>query len=87
MFCAPCFLFSRSCNSEFVGTPFCNWKDATGATRGSLNRHSSSHTHQQCVEQAASFRGVIEKKADSIKSQLSVAYDKQVQINTTLQHF
>lgn len=82
VFCAPCSLFSRARNSEFVATPFCNWKNATGATHGSSNRHSSSHTHQQCVEQAASFRGVVEQKADSIKSQLSVAYDKQVQINT-----
>jgi hypothetical protein len=82
VFCAPCFLFSKARNSEFVSTPFCNWKNATGASRGALNRHSSSHTHQQCVELAAGFRGVVEKRADSIKSQLSEAYDKQVQANT-----
>ena len=83
-FCAPCFLFSKArINSEFVSTPFCNWKNATGASRGALNRHSAHHTHQQCVEQAASFKVVMEKKADSIKSQLSEAYDKQVQANTT----
>ena len=55
---------------------------ATGASRGALNRHSASHTHQQCVELAAGFRGVVEKRADAIKSQLSEAYDKQVQANT-----
>ena len=81
VFCAPCFLFSKSRNSEFVSTPFCNWKNATGASRGALNRHSASHTHQQCVELAAGFRGVVEKRADAIKS-LSEAYDKQVQANT-----
>ena len=83
-FCAPCFLFSKArINSEFVPTPFRNWKNATGASRGALNRHSASHTHQQCVEQAASFKAVMEKKADSIKFQLSEAYDKQVQDTTT----
>lgn len=82
VFCAPCFLFSKSHNNEFVSTPFCSWKNARGASRGALNRHSVSLMHQQCVEQAAGFRGVEEKRADSIKSQLSEAYDKQVQTNT-----
>ena len=82
-FCAPCFLFSKArLNSEFVSTPFHNWKNATGASRGALNRHSASQTHQQCVELAASFKGVVEKKGCSIKSQLSKTYDKQVQDNT-----
>ena len=83
MFCAPCFLFSKArLNSEFVSTPFHNWKNATGACRGALNRHSTSQTQQQCVELAASFKGVVEKRVDSIKSQLSETYDKQVQANT-----
>ena len=73
---------SKSRNNEFVSTPFCSWKNARGASRGALNRHSVSLMHQQCVEQAAGFRGVEEKRADSIKSQLSEAYDKQVQTNT-----
>ena len=78
------FLFSKArINSEFVSTPFRDWKNATGASRGALNRHSASHTHQQCVKQAASFKAVMEKKADSIKSQLSEAYDKQVHANMT----
>ena len=82
MFCAPCFLFSKArLNSEFVSTPFRNWKNATGASRGALNRHSTATTHQQCVEQAAGFKGVVEKRAHSIKSQLSEAYDQQVQAN------
>ena len=33
--------------------------------------------------QAAGFKAVTEKKADSIKSQLSEAYDKQAKANTT----
>ena len=83
-FCAPCFLFSKArINSEFVSTPFCNWKNATGASHGALNRHSAHHTHQQCVEQVASFKAVMEKKTDSIKPQLSEAYDKQMHANTT----
>lgn len=65
-----------------MSTPFCNWKNATGACRGALNRHSTSKSHQQCVELAASFKGAMEKRAGSIKSQLSGAYDKQVQANT-----
>ena len=70
-FCTPCFLFSKArINSEFVSTPFHNWKNATGASHGALKRHSASHTHQHCVEQPASFKAVMEKKADSIKSQL-----------------
>ena len=82
VFCAPCFLFSKArLNSEFVSTPFRNWKNATGASRGALNRHSTATTHQQCVEQAAGFKGVVEKRAHSIKSQLSEAYDQQVQAN------
>ena len=82
MFCAPCFLFSKArLNSEFLSTPFHNWKNATGASRDALNRHSASQIHQQCVELAASFKGVVEKKGCSIKSQLS-AYDEQVQANT-----
>ena len=83
MFCTPCFLFSKSrLNSEFVSTPFHDWKNATGACRGALNRHSTSQTHQQCVELAASFKGVVEKTVGSIKSQLSESYDKQVQAST-----
>ena len=77
MLCAPCFLFSKTrLNSEFVSTPFHNWKNATGASRGALNCHSASHTHQQCVKLAAGFRGVVEKREGSIKSQLSEAYEK-----------
>lgn len=83
VFCAPCFLFGRAhFNSEFVSSPFRNWKNATGTSRGALNRHSLSQTHQECVEQAASFIAVMEKNQQSIKSQLSAAYDNQVQLNT-----
>ena len=84
VFCAPCYLFTKTpLNNEFVSIPFRNWKNATGASRGALNRHSASHSHQQCTEQAASFITIMEKKASSIKSQLSEVYDKQVQENTT----
>ena len=82
VFCAPSFLFSKACNSEFVTIPFSNWKNATGTSCGALNHHSASHAHQECVEQAASFRSVVEKKAHSIKGQLSDAYNKQVEANT-----
>ena len=37
----------------------------------------------QCVEQAASFIAIMEKNQQSIKSQLSEAYDNQVQLNTS----
>ncbi len=83
VFCGPCFLFSLvRFNSEFVSSPFRNWKKAVGTTHGKLNRHSESQTHKQCVEQAVSFIAVMEKNRQSIKSQLSEAYDKQVQLNT-----
>ena len=65
-----------------MSTPFQNWKNATGVSRGALNHHSASQIHQQCVELAASFRCVMEKKVGSIKSQLSEAYNKQVETNT-----
>ena len=82
VFCAPCFLFSKARSGEFISIPFRDWKNATGVSRGALNRHSASHTHQYCVEQAAGFMGVVEKSAISIKSHLSEAYGKQVQANT-----
>ena len=47
-----------------------------------LNRHSTSHGHQQCVELAAGFKSVVTKRADFIESQLSEGYDKQVQAIT-----
>ena len=83
MFCAPCFLFSKThFNSEFITSPFCDWKNVTGASRGALNRHSLSQGHLQCVEQAVTFIAVMERKKPSIKSRLSDSYDKQVQQNT-----
>ena len=83
VFCGPCFLFSRvRFNSEFVTSHFHNWKNAVGTCNGKLNRHSESQTHKQCMEQAVTFIAVMEKNQQSIKSQLSEAYDKQVQLNT-----
>lgn len=83
VFCGPCFLFSQvRFNSKFVSTPFRNWKNAVGTFCGLLNRHSQSQAHKQCVELLVSFITVMEKNKQSIKSQLSEAYDKQVQLNT-----
>ena len=83
VYCGPCFLFSQvRFNSEFVSSPFRNWKNAVGTSCGILNRHSQSETHKQCMERAVSFIAVMEKNKQSIKSQLSEAYDKQVQVNT-----
>ena len=80
VFCALCVLFSRArFNNEFVSSPFHNWKNATGTSRGGLNRNSLSQTHQQWVEQAASFLAIMEKNQKSIKFQLSKAYDNQAQ--------
>ena len=85
VFCAPCFLFSKTrLNSEFVSTHFRNWKNATGASRGALNRHSASHTHQQCVELAAGFRGVVEK--EQIPSSLSLVKLMKSRCKLTQQH-
>ena len=69
-------------NSEFFFSPLHNWKNAVGTSHGILNRHSLSQTHRQCMKQAVSFIAVMEKNKLSIKSQLSEAYDKQVQLNT-----
>ena len=67
VYCAPCFIFSKShLNSEFVTSPFCDWKNAYGSSRGALNRHSLSQTHQHCLEQAVNFIAVVEKKKQSI---------------------
>lgn len=83
IFCAPCFLFCKSrLNKEFISKPFRNWKNATGTSRGSLNRHSASRSHKQCLEQAASFLAIMNKTQNSVRSQLSQAYDNQVQLNT-----
>ena len=63
VFCAPCLLFSSArFNSEFITTPFCDWKNAVGTSRGTLNRHSSSRSHLQCLEQAVTFIAVMDKK-------------------------
>lgn len=83
IFCGPCFLFSHiRFNSEFVSSPFRNWKNAVGTSHGILNRHSLSKTHKQCVEQSFAFTSVMKRNKQSIKSQLSQTYDKQVQSNT-----
>ena len=82
MYCASCFIFSKShLNSEFVTSPFRDWKNVTGSTRGALNRHSLSQTHQHCLEQAVNFIAVVEKKKQSIKSRLSEEYDKKIESN------
>ena len=41
-----------------------------------------SQTHQHCVEQAVSFIAVVEKNSQSIRSQISEAYDEQELLNT-----
>ena len=83
VFVGPCFPFSQvRFNSEFVSSPFRNWKYAVSTSHGILNHHPQSQTHKQCMEQAVSFIAVMEKNKQSIKSQLSEAYDKQVQLNT-----
>ena len=82
MFCSPCFLFSGAWfNGKFVFSPFCNWKKAIGTSHGVLKGHSLSQAHQPYVEQAVTFIAVIEKNKQSIKSQLSKGFDKQVQLN------
>ena len=68
VFCGPCFLFSQvRFNSECVASPFHNWKNAVGTVHGTLNRHSQSQSHKQCVEQAVSFIAVMEKNKHPIK--------------------
>ena len=69
-------------NSKFVSSHFYNWKNAVATSHGILNCRSQSQTHKQCVEQAVSFIAVMKKNKQSIKSQFSEAYDKQVQFNT-----
>ena len=70
------FLFNRTGNSEFITSPFQDWKNAAGASRGALNRHSVSENHQLCIEKSVNFIAVMEKKKKSIKSQLSERYDE-----------
>ena len=83
IYCAPCFLFSDSrFNDEFVKSPFKDWKNATGTSRGTLCRHSSSPCHLRCKEQAVTFIAVMERRRPSVKSHLSDAYSKQVEQNT-----
>lgn len=82
VFCAPCFVFNKSHFTEFISSPFRDWKNAVGSLRGALNRHALSENHQACMEKSVSFIAVMEKKQKSIKSQLSASYDKQVQQNT-----
>ncbi|SMN01043.1 hypothetical protein SPONL_1736 [uncultured Candidatus Thioglobus sp.] len=85
VFCTPCLIFNNSGNHNnelFVKLPFYDWKNATGSIRGAFNRHSSSKTHKGSIEKAATFIAVMEKKQLSVKSQLSKAYDEDVQRNT-----
>ena len=71
-------------NDEFVKSPFKDWSSATGTSHGTLCRHSSSHCHLRCKEQAVAFIAVMERRRPSVKSQLSDAYSKQVEQNNTL---
>ena len=75
VFCGPCFLFSLvRFNSEFVSSPFHNWKNAVGTSHSKLNRHFESQTHKQHVEEAVTFIAVMEK----ISSQSSLKLVKQM---------
>lgn len=83
VFCAACYLFSKiRVNTEFVSSPFRDWKNATDTSCGALHRHSSSHNHIQCHDQAVTFIAVMKKKVLSIKSQLNSTYEIQIQQNT-----
>lgn len=83
IFCSSCFLFSNvHFNGGFVSSPFRDWKNAVGKTRGALRRHSMSACHRQCIQQAAALIAVVEKKSPSIKSRLVTSYDLQVERNT-----
>ena len=81
--CAPCFLFNQSKHNDlFVKLPFNDWKNASGIKRSSLERHSNSQLHQSCNDQGVTFIAIMENRQQSVKSQLSKSYDKQVQQNT-----
>ena len=85
VYCAPCFIFGRSgnlLNDELVQSPFSDWKNATGTTRGALHHHSQCQLHQSSNEKAINFLAVMEKHRQSVTSQLSKSYDVQVQRNT-----
>lgn len=83
IYCAPCFIFSDThFNGEFVTSPFRDWKNATGKSRGALRHHATSFCHQQCIQQAAALIAVVEKKTPSIKSHLVKTYDQLVERNT-----
>lgn len=64
-------------SSEFGSSPFHNWKNAVGSTHGKLNHHSDFKTHKRLV----SFIAVMDNNRQSMKSQLSEAYDEQVKMN------
>lgn len=82
VFCAPCFIFNNSRLIDFIKSPFHDWKNAVGTSRGALNRHTASDNDQLSVEKSVSFIAIMQKNKKSIKSQLSSSYDKQVQQNT-----
>ncbi len=83
IYCASCFIYSDThFNGEFVSSPFCDWKNATGISRGALHRHAVSRCHQQCIQQAVALISVVEMKNPSIKSQLVKTYDQLVERNT-----
>lgn len=70
VFCAPCFLFNAESrlNDEFFRSPFRDWKNATGVSRGALSHHSLSRCHIMCNEQALTFLSVMDKRTPSVKS-------------------
>ena len=85
VYCAPCFIFGGSgnlLNDELVQSPFSDWKNVTGTTRGALHHHSQCQLHQSSNEKAINFIAVMEKRRQSVTSQLSKSYDAQVQKST-----
>ena len=62
---------------------FRDWKNATGKSRGSLYRHSTSSCHQQCLQQAVALIFMVEGRSKSMKSHLVKSYDQQIEKKNT----
>ena len=63
---------------------FCQWKNATGAKRGSLFTHEKSEVHKFAAFRASAFRDTIAGISSSIQSSLSSAYKEQVVRNRSI---
>ena len=82
-YCYACFCFARQdqSNHELVSKPFCDWENARGSERGTLNFHEKSSIHQNAMKMADEFLQVCHQKKSSITELMLQAYAQKIESN------